>query len=147
MARKACDTYTTVRETRDSEAEYKCPIALLLFRTSKQQDLQSLPSRLSPKTPPHTMKFLTAAGLAAAAFSGHALVETMAELKQLKEASWASLNETGVFDLDQYDSSRAPTSCVNGKAGEYQCSNVDLISFLRHQDMGSSARKGNDVCK
>lgn len=94
------------------------------------------------------MKFLTAAGLAAAAFSGHALAETMAELKQLKEASWASLNETGgVFDLDQYDASRASTSCVKGKAGEYQCSNVDLISFLRHQDMGSSARKGNDVYK
>lgn len=93
------------------------------------------------------MKFLTAAGLAAAAFSGHALAETMAQLKQLKEASWSALNETGAFDLDRYDSLRAPTSCVNGKAGEYQCSNVDLVSFLRHQDMGSSTRKGNDICE
>lgn len=30
------------------------------------------------------MEFLTAAGLAAAAFSGHALAETMAQLKQLR---------------------------------------------------------------
>ncbi|KAK0752636.1 hypothetical protein B0T18DRAFT_388546 [Schizothecium vesticola] len=91
------------------------------------------------------MKLLTAAGLATAAFSGHALAETMAQLKQLKEASWAALNETGAFDLNRYGALRAPTSCVNGKAGEYQCSNVDLVSFLRHQDMGSSTRKGNDV--
>lgn len=82
------------------------------------------------------MEFLTAAGLAAAAFSGHALAETMAQLKQLKEASWVALNETGAFDLDRYvlPGRRHPAS--NGKAGEHQCSNVDLVSFLRHQDMG-----------
>ena len=92
------------------------------------------------------MKLLAAAGLTVAAFSGHVLAETMAQLKQLKEATWAVLNETGAFDLNRYEALQAPSPCINGKAGEYQCSKVDLVSFLRHQDMGSSTRRGNDIC-
>jgi hypothetical protein len=50
----------------------------------------------------------------------------------------------GVFDLDRYETTGA-TACVDGKAGEYSCNNVDLKGFLRHQDMGSRTREGNDV--
>lgn len=34
--------------------------------------------------------------------------------------------------------------CVNGKAGEYPCKNVDLLSVLSHKVMGSSGN-GNDI--
>ena len=37
------------------------------------------------------------------------------------------------------------TACVDGKAGGYSCNNVDLKGFLRHQDLGSRTRVGNDV--
>lgn len=37
------------------------------------------------------------------------------------------------------------TACVDGKAGEYACNKIDLKAFLRHQDMGSRTRVGNDV--
>ncbi|KAK3356827.1 hypothetical protein B0T25DRAFT_603427 [Lasiosphaeria hispida] len=90
------------------------------------------------------MKFTTAAAFAAA-LSGHATAETMAVLKQRKLEAWSAQAEAGVFDLDRYAKLAATTPCVNGKAGEYKCSNVDLISFLRHQDLGSSTRRGNDV--
>lgn len=83
--------------------------------------------------------------VALAALAGHATAETMAQLKQLKLASWSAQAETGAFDVDRYEALAATTPCVNGKAGEYQCNKVDLISFLRHQDMGSSTRKGNDI--
>ncbi|KAK3392803.1 hypothetical protein B0H63DRAFT_424595 [Podospora didyma] len=90
------------------------------------------------------MKFATAA-LATAALAGTAMAESMAVLKQRKLDTWAAQNEAGVFDINRYAALAATTPCVNNKAGEYACSNVDLISFLRHQDMGSSTRKGNDV--
>lgn len=78
------------------------------------------------------------------ALMGSAAAIGMAELKQRKMEAWAAQNEAGVYDINRY-AAQAATSCVNGKAGEYQCKNVDLVSFLRHQDMGSSTRKGNDI--
>ncbi|TLD06508.1 uncharacterized protein PgNI_08029 [Pyricularia grisea] len=42
-------------------------------------------------------------------------------------------------------SAMGATPCVDGKAGEYQCNGLDLMGFLRHQDMGSRTRVGNDV--
>lgn len=50
----------------------------------------------------------------------------------------------GDFDVDRYEVAAA-TGCTDGKAGEYTCNNVDLKAFLRHQDMGSRTREGNDV--
>jgi len=93
------------------------------------------------------MKFSTAAVAAAATFIGQAAAVSMAELKQLKMADWAVQKEAGAFDVDRYSALAAGTPCVDGKAGEYKCNKVDLMSFLRHQDMGSSTRQGNDVCK
>ncbi|EAA26632.1 hypothetical protein GE21DRAFT_2745 [Neurospora crassa] len=81
---------------------------------------------------------------AVTAFAGTAAAESMAKLRELKIDTWARQHEAGAYDIDRYQATAA-TSCVNGKAGEYQCSNVDLKGFLRHQDMGSSTRKGNDI--
>lgn len=50
----------------------------------------------------------------------------------------------GAFSLNKYQIQGA-TSCSNGKAGEYSCNNIDLMGFLRHQDLGSTTRVGNDV--
>lgn len=90
---------------------------------------------------------LTSTLVAAASLQGLASAGSMAELRELKMQTWAAQNEAGVFDVDRYEALAASTPCVNGKAGEYQCNKVDLISFLRHQDMGSSTRKGNDICE
>lgn len=81
------------------------------------------------------------------ALAGHATAVSMSVLKERKLAAWSQLTESGAYDLDRYEALAASTPCVNGKAGEYQCNKVDMMAFLRHQDMGSSTRKGNDVCK
>ncbi|PKS11715.1 hypothetical protein jhhlp_001703 [Lomentospora prolificans] len=79
------------------------------------------------------------------ALAGSVMGEPMSVLRQLKLNTWAEQFEAGAFDVDRYEPLAASTRCVNGKAGEYRCNNVDLVSFLRHQDMGSSTRQGNDV--
>lgn len=96
----------------------------------------------SIKTPSHTMEFLTAA-----AFSGHSLPEAMAQLKQLKEASWAALNETGAFDLDRHDTLRSPTSCVKRQSGRTPVLQRGPRLLPSSPGHGLSTRKGNDVCK
>ena len=35
--------------------------------------------------------------------------------------------------------------CVNGLAGEYLCRDVDLMSFLSHNDMTSKTNTGYDI--
>ncbi|KAJ3335888.1 hypothetical protein HDU91_001989, partial [Kappamyces sp. JEL0680] len=37
------------------------------------------------------------------------------------------------------------TACENGFAGEYPCSNLDLLSHLSHATMGSPGKEGNDI--
>ncbi|KAJ1327074.1 choice-of-anchor B family protein [Microdochium nivale] len=69
----------------------------------------------------------------------------MQELRQRKNDQHSQDLAAGVFDLDRYERLASGTACVNGKAGEYSCNNVDLKGFLRHQDMGSRTRVGNDV--
>ena len=49
----------------------------------------------------------------------------------------------GLFDKAK--SNQTITPCVNGMAGEYSCSNVDMWGFLSHADMGSISREGNDI--
>ncbi|KAL8726143.1 MAG: hypothetical protein Q9166_006900 [cf. Caloplaca sp. 2 TL-2023] len=91
------------------------------------------------------MKFsgLLVAGLAA---SIHAQVE-MDRLMELKVNHWNKMRLEGVFD--QFDNARLqaviPVPCVNGKSGPYSCSNVDMLSFLSHQQLGSTTKEGNDV--
>jgi hypothetical protein len=35
--------------------------------------------------------------------------------------------------------------CIFGMAAEYPCNNVDLMSFLTHEDMGSKKKSGSDI--
>jgi len=86
-------------------------------------------------------KILAGAVLAATA---HGKPESMEAMKLLKQQTWDAQRAAGAFDIDRY-SRQAATRCTDGKAGEYSCDNVDLVSFLRHQDMGSSTRQGNDI--
>jgi hypothetical protein len=91
------------------------------------------------------MKSILTASLSAL-LVGHVAAESMSVLKELKQKDWDNERAAGACDLDRYEALQAVTPCTNGRAGEYQCSNVDLVSFLRHQDMGSATRTGNDVC-
>jgi hypothetical protein len=68
----------------------------------------------------------------------------MGVLRQRKTALFEKQAAAGVFDKDRYKVSSS-TACVDGKAGGYSCKNVDMKGFLRHQDMGSRTRVGNDV--
>lgn len=81
---------------------------------------------------------------AVSALAATAAAEPMSVLRKLKLDTWAAQSEAGIFDVDRYEA-QAATACVDGRAGEYRCNNVDLVSFLRHQDMGSSTRRGNDI--
>ena len=69
----------------------------------------------------------------------------MGELKQRKMALHESEAAAGVFDKDRYKVLSSGTPCSDGKAGGYSCNKIDLLGFLRHQDMGSRTRVGNDV--
>ncbi|SPO06072.1 uncharacterized protein DNG_08761 [Cephalotrichum gorgonifer] len=69
---------------------------------------------------------------------------SMAALKERKVSHREKEIADGVFDLNRY-AAVGPTACVNGKAGEYSCNKVDLLGFLRHEDVGSVTREGNDI--
>lgn len=72
------------------------------------------------------------------------VVEFMLVLCQKKFDFWFVQSEVGVFDINCYVV-QVVIFCVNGKVGEYQCKNVDLVLFLCYQDMGFSICCGNDV--
>lgn len=68
----------------------------------------------------------------------------MSTLRQRKESQFEKDRAAGMYDIDRYAASGAE-ACVDGYAGEYQCNNIDLKGFLRHQDVGSRTREGNDI--
>lgn len=94
------------------------------------------------------MKFslFTAAALASTATASSSMQASsrMEAMMSHKTAVRAQQRAKGMFDLDRYASSSA-TKCVNGKAGEYQCNNVDLLDHLTYQQQGSKQREGNDI--
>jgi xanthine dehydrogenase molybdopterin-binding subunit B len=69
---------------------------------------------------------------------------SMEVLKARKMEHQAAKEQAGQFAMNAYSAANS-TACVNGMAGEYKCNNVDMLGFLRHQDMGSRTRVGNDV--
>lgn len=69
---------------------------------------------------------------------------SMSTLRERKVEQKERDRAAGVYDNNRYKKARA-TKCKNGKAGEYSCNNIDLLGFLRHQDLGSVAREGNDI--
>ncbi|KHO02116.1 regulatory P domain-containing protein [Metarhizium album ARSEF 1941] len=72
------------------------------------------------------------------------LAVSMEELQGMKISERQQDIADGVFDEGRY-ALQGATACSNGKAGEYSCRNVDLKGFLRHEDLGSRTREGNDV--
>lgn len=69
---------------------------------------------------------------------------SMEVLKQRKIDQHKKDRDAGIFDKDKYKTQSA-TACRDGKSGEYLCNKVDLKGFLRHQDLQSRTREGNDV--
>lgn len=69
---------------------------------------------------------------------------SMAELKAMKLKEWKEMEDEGMFDAGRYQA-QGQTKCINGKAGAFACSGIDLNHFLPHGEMGSEVRKGNDV--
>ncbi|KAJ8457309.1 hypothetical protein ONZ45_g18362 [Pleurotus djamor] len=60
-----------------------------------------------------------------------------------KHASWAQRKAAGIFNAAQYSTITEFTPCVDGKAGEFRCSNIDLLSFYSHADLGSAIGEGS----
>ena len=71
----------------------------------------------------------------------------MDRLMDLKIKHWSKMRASGAFNrFDDTDARVMGTMpCTNGKAGEYACENVDMLSFLSHQEMGSTTKEGNDI--
>ncbi|KAF7592141.1 hypothetical protein BBP40_000628 [Aspergillus hancockii] len=87
------------------------------------------------------LSFLSLASLATASREA---APVMNHLMSIKTEHREQARAQGLFKLNNYiDLGKTP--CVNGKAGEYSCENVDLLGFLSHQALGSTSREGNDV--
>ncbi|OJJ55616.1 hypothetical protein ASPSYDRAFT_158583 [Aspergillus sydowii CBS 593.65] len=82
--------------------------------------------------------------MACVASASHRGGRTMEHLMSLKMQSRERARGQGLFDLNRYPD-QAHKKCRRGKAGEYSCQNVDLLSFLSHQALGSVTREGNDL--
>ncbi|TFK65919.1 hypothetical protein BDN72DRAFT_871698 [Pluteus cervinus] len=60
-----------------------------------------------------------------------------------KESTWARQKAAGAFNSSAYTPVISFTPCVNGKAGEYRCNNIDLYSFTPHELLGSQTGEGS----
>lgn len=70
---------------------------------------------------------------------------SMVDMKQQKISHRDAKRAEGTYDLNRYERA-GPAPCINGTAAGYACSRVDLLDFLRHQDMGATeVLEGNDV--
>ncbi|KAK6833615.1 hypothetical protein PG987_008309 [Apiospora arundinis] len=69
---------------------------------------------------------------------------SMVNLKQEKMSHRESQRAAGTYDLNKYERA-GPAACVNGTAAGYACNRVDLMGFLRHQDMGATKLPANLV--
>jgi choice-of-anchor B domain-containing protein len=70
----------------------------------------------------------------------------MEGMMELKTQEWEAAAARGMFaGSKKYKKTDKLTKCKNGYAGEYKCNNVDMYSFLSHEDMGSESFTGNDV--
>ena len=96
------------------------------------------------------MKFSTAIATAAlgatAVSAAEGSVSKMDRLMELKTKQWDNAMARGVFGGSAlYHKILKTTPCINGKAGEYQCRNVNMHGFLSHEDLGSQVKMGNDI--
>ncbi|KAK4447847.1 hypothetical protein QBC34DRAFT_124957 [Podospora aff. communis PSN243] len=88
----------------------------------------------------------TTIGASVASAGNAASAGKMEELMELKTHQWEEARAAGLFGGSLlYPKVKAKTPCVKGKAGEYACKDVDMYSFLSHEDLGSQTKAGNDV--
>lgn len=80
--------------------------------------------------------------------TGDCLLETepygtprMYGVMEEKKLYWAKEHKEGVIGIT---ASAGPSQCVNGNAGGYPCSGIDLLSFTSLADLGSKGQ-GNDI--
>ena len=89
----------------------------------------------------------SAQGFSAASQNGE---QQMTKLMSTKIAQRESQRAAGIFGNGQYKSFAAAAPCIDGKSTPpvgnvtYLCNNVDLYSFLSHEDMGSADAEGSD---
>ncbi|KAK4466234.1 hypothetical protein QBC42DRAFT_193319 [Cladorrhinum samala] len=95
--------------------------------------------------------------VAAAAFGTSAVSASVAaggsvmeELMDIKTQEWDQARAAGLFDGSAlYRKITGVQRCKNGKAGtgadQFACNNVNLHSFLSHEDLASQTKAGNDV--
>lgn len=69
---------------------------------------------------------------------------SMSRMMEIKMDQHAANMKAGLFQPGRY-SLQPPSKCKHGKVGEYSCDNIDLKGHLRHQDMHSVTRTGNDI--
>ncbi|KAJ8457310.1 hypothetical protein ONZ45_g18361 [Pleurotus djamor] len=60
-----------------------------------------------------------------------------------KHAFWAERQAAGAYNTTAHRAITTFTPCVNGRAGEFKCSNIDLYSFYSHAELGSAAGQGS----
>ena len=64
----------------------------------------------------------------------------MPEVMKLKNKAYAECHAEGKCPLNK-PSIRQLSPCVDGKsAGEYECRNIDMLSYTSLRDMGSTVR-------
>ncbi len=63
-------------------------------------------------------------------------------MKRIKEEQFRKCEEDHICGRSYPKQSNVP--CVDGKAGEYECQNVDLLSFVPLGELGSTGN-GNDI--
>lgn len=81
---------------------------------------------------------------ASGSVAAEATMDRLMSIKVSQRETQRSLGWFGGSKLYKKLTSRAP--CVRGKAaGTYACNNIDMYSFLSHEDMGSVTKEGNDV--
>ncbi|KAH8433784.1 uncharacterized protein LDX57_011418 [Aspergillus melleus] len=90
------------------------------------------------------LSIISALALACAVTASREGESRMAHLMSLKLEHRERARSQGLFKVNKYID-QGSTKCVDGKAGEYSCGNVDLQGFLSHQALGSTTREGNDV--
>jgi hypothetical protein len=69
--------------------------------------------------------------------------EVHMSIMKAKESSWDQRRTAGKYNSSQYPVLSTYTRCVDGRAGEFRCKNVDLAYFANHQALGSSRGEGS----
>jgi choice-of-anchor B domain-containing protein len=68
----------------------------------------------------------------------------MNRVMKIKNAEWHACIAAGECPRQLQNILGAETPCVNGRAGEYPCKNVDLLSYVSLPSLGSNG-DGNDI--